>query len=106
MQAAGKRNKLVKIQRPGTTVDAIGQPVISWSDVVTVWASIQGRSGAESIRADKETSINQVSIQMAKRADVTPAMRVLYGTAVYKIQAVLPDHQYNDRMYLVCEQVQ
>lgn len=105
MQAAGKRNKLVKIQRPVTTVDAIGQPVPGWVDVVSVWANIRNRTGSEILRADRETSVVQTSIRINKRSDVTAAMRVLYGTTAYQIKAVLPDDEYNERMDLVCEVV-
>lgn len=105
MQAAGKRNKLVKLQQPGTTQDEIGQPIPGWVDVATVYANIKHQSGSESIRADKDTSIVKVSIQIQKRSGVTAGMRVLYGSTAYQITAVLPDEQSNDRMFLVCEVV-
>lgn len=105
MKAAGKRNKLVKIQQPGTTQDEIGQPIPGWVDVATVWANIRNQSGAESIRADKDTSVVKVSISVQKRAGVNSGMRVLYGSTAYQITAVLPDEESNDGMYLVCEVV-
>lgn len=106
MKAAGKRNKLVKIQRTGETQDEIGQPSVGWVDHVTVWASIKNRTGAQVLRADADVSIVQVSIGIQKRTDITDQMRVLYGTQAYEIKAVLPDEESNDGMYLVCEKVQ
>lgn len=103
MQGAGKRNKLVKIQQPGTTADSFGQPVAGWVDVVSVWANIRNRTGAESMRSDKDTSIVQTSIRINKRAGLTHAMRVLYGATAYQIKAILPDEENNDRIDLVCE---
>lgn len=103
MRAAGKRNKLVKIQQPGTTQDEIGQPVPGWVDVAQVWANIKHQSGAESIRSDKDTSIVKASIQIQKRSGLNAGMRVLYGSTAYLINAVLPDEQSNDQMFLACE---
>lgn len=106
MKAAGKRNKLVKIQQPGTTQDEIGQPIPGWVDVAQVWANIKhqvrfrehpGRQG--------HSSVVKVSIAVQKRAGVTAGMRVLYGSTAYQITAVLPDEESNDGMYLVCEVV-
>lgn len=105
MKAAGKRNKLVKIQYSGATQDEIGQPSVGWLDLASVFASIKNRTGAESIKSDNDVSIVQVSIGINKRTDVTPSMRVLYGTKAYEIKAVLPDEENNDGMFLVCEQV-
>lgn len=106
MKAAGKRNKLVKIQRTGEAQDDIGQPSTGWVDVVSVWANIKNKTGAQVLRADADVSIVQVSIGIQKRSDVTDKMRALYGTKAYEIKAVLPDEESNDGMYLVCEQVQ
>lgn len=99
----GSLNCRVTIKYLNSGQDALGQPVQTWSDFVTVWASILHKSGAESIRADKDTSINQASIRIRRRTDVTPAMRVYYGSTVYQIKAVLPDEQDRERLDLSCE---
>lgn len=108
MAAAGKRKTLVKIQQLGTTQDSIGQNVEGWVDVTAtaIYANIKHRTGSEALRADRDTSVVQVSIQINKRAGVTNQMRVLQGTKVYKIVAVLPDETEKDKMFLLCEQLQ
>lgn len=100
---AGSLNSRVTIQRLTAGQDAIGQPVETWTTLATVWASILIKSGAESIKADKDVSIVQASIRIRRRTDVTAAMRVIYGAVVYQIKAVLPDEQNKDRTDLVCE---
>jgi SPP1 family predicted phage head-tail adaptor len=102
---AGPLNCRVTIQQKSSTQDAAGQPVLSWTTLATVWANIAHQSGLESIRANKETSLVRTSIRIRKRADVTAAMRVVYGSTTYEIKAVLPDLEYRDKLDLSCEVV-
>lgn len=106
---AGKLRSRVIIQVRSTGADDAGQPVTTWQDYTTVWADIRLLSGLETIRADQGASITKASIRIrytaALAAGITPAMRVVEGTTVYQITAVLPDvarHVYID---LPCEQV-
>lgn len=101
----GKLNRRVTIKRPSTTQDATGQQVSTMVNVATVWASIMHKSGAESIRADKETSIVQASIRIRKRTGLNNGMEVHFGATVYGIKAILPDEKTRDYLDLVCEVV-
>lgn len=102
---AGKLDRRVTIKRLTDGHDEIGQPVQAWVDVATVWASILTKSGAETIRADKESSAVQSSIRIRRRDGITAAMRVHHGAAVYDIKVVLPDEESRERIDLVCEVV-
>lgn len=103
---AGRLNSRVTIKQLTDGQDEIGQPIQTWTDLATVWANIKHKSGAESIKADQDVSIVQASIRIRRRADVTAAMRVHHGAAVYEIKAVLPDEQRREHVDLVCEIVQ
>ncbi|MEP6587503.1 MAG: phage head closure protein [Polaromonas sp.] len=96
-------NSRVTIQAPSAGVDAIGQPVTTWTTLATVWANIRQQSGAESIRADKDISIVQASIRIRRRTDVTAAMRAVSSSTTYDIRAVLPDEQSREFVDLVCQ---
>lgn len=102
MLAAGQLRNLIKLQSLASGSDDLGQPLDSWTDVATVWSNIRHMSGSEAIRAGMEGSTVKASIRIRHRAGVTAAMRVLYGSTVYKILAVLPDggREFID---LVCE---
>ena len=100
-----KLNKRVRIEQLTAGQDAIGQPVQVWSLLVVVWANIMLKTGAQTIRADADVSIVQASIRIRKRADVTAAMRVVSGTSIYDIKAVLPDEENRQHVDLVCERV-
>lgn len=80
----------VKIEQIGATVDAIGQPIETWTEVITVWANVKFLRGLESIKANQDTPTVQASIRTRKRSGITPAMRATYAGVVYNIKAVLP----------------
>ena len=97
------RNRRVVIQQPSSTQDAAGQPLLTWSDVATVYANVRYLNGVETIKADAETAKARVSIRIGYRSGVTAAMRVLHGSTVYRIEAVLPDEVGRKHVDLACE---
>lgn len=99
----GALNKRVKIQHLAAGQDAIGQPVMTWSDFATVWASIRHPSGLQAIKGDADVSVVKASIRIRYRTDITAGMRVLHGAVVYDIKAVLPDESGKVHADLVCE---
>ena len=93
-------NQRVTIQQQSTAVDEIGQPVVSWADVATVWAEVKDVSGREYIAAGAEQSAVLTKITIRKRSGIVSAMRVLHGSDTYGIDAVLE----SDRtMLLMCK---
>ena len=101
--SAGALRDRVTIQQLAAGQDTIGQPVNTWSAVAAVWADIRHPRGLEAITGGAETSTAMASIRIRYRNDLTAAMRVLSGSAVYQIKAVLPEK----RLYvdLVCERI-
>jgi SPP1 family predicted phage head-tail adaptor len=100
---AGRLNRRVCIERRTRERDAAGQLRDDWIPIGRpVWASIAHKSGLETIKADAETSIVQASIQIRYRTDVTAGMRVVHGSLIYSISAVLPDEERREAIYLVC----
>lgn len=102
---AGRLNQRVKIQQLAAGQDAIGQPVQTWSDLATVWSRILMKNGAQAIKGDADVSLVQASIRIRRRTDIAAGMRVLHGTVVYDIKAVLPDEERRTHVDLVCERV-
>jgi SPP1 family predicted phage head-tail adaptor len=95
----------ITIQQQSSTVDALGQRVQAWSTFAQAWADIRNAGGLETIKADKEASIVKASIRLRYRTDLNPGMRVLYGSTVYDIEAVLPDMKAKRHVDLVCKVV-
>ena len=102
---AGRLNSRVTIQQRTDTHNEIGELVPAWSTLAAVWADVIHNSGLETIKANASASVVKASIRIRYRTDVKPSMRVVKGSDVYDIEAVLPDQ---GRVYcdLVCERVQ
>lgn len=101
---AGALNRRITLQQLAAGQDAAGQPVPTWSDVATVWASIRHPAGLQAIKGDADTSLVKASIRIRYRTGLTSGMRVKHGSEFYDIHAILPDA---GRVYLdlVCVRV-
>lgn len=78
----GARNKLVLIQRPGGSKNALGERITTWTTVGTAWAGIRALSGREAaISAQREAESQQVvEIDFARAwAGIASGWRVLEG---------------------------
>lgn len=100
---AGRLDSRIDLQRRTTDKDVLGQALNTWVHVADVWANIKYQSGAAAIKADREASINRVSIRIRYRSDVTAGMHAAYGATTFVIQAVNP--QGREWLDLVCEVV-
>lgn len=104
MLAAGRLNKRVTLQAPETGVDAIGQPLSGWTDVATVWADVRYLSGTEALKANAVTALTAASVRIRYRSGVHAGMRLILGSRVLNIKAILPGLR-NEYIDLVCEVV-
>lgn len=102
---AGRLNRRVTLQAPGTTQDELGQPIPGWTDVATLWADIRMKSGLEAIKAGASVSVVQASIRVRYRAGITAGMRVVHNLTNYNITAVMPDVGGREFVDLVAEVV-
>lgn len=103
MQAGQLRHR-VTIQQKTAGVDEWGAPLPdAWVDFATVWANVRHLSGTETIKAGADTSVVKASIRIRARNDITAGMRVVHGTSVYDIEAVLPGAR--DHVDLACQKV-
>jgi SPP1 family predicted phage head-tail adaptor len=107
---AGRLNALVVIQRPAAGQDSAGQPNVGFVNLDaagdgSTWAQIRHLNGLETLRAGAAPSVVRASIRIRYRTDVTARMRVVYGSTVYEIKAVLPDEERKQHVDLVCEVV-
>ena len=101
--SAGKYKHLVSIQQLAAGQDALGQPVQTWSEVCAPWADMLNQNGASAVRSGADVSTTKTSIRIRWRTTaITAGMRVVCGSVIYDIQAVLPDLQHRRHIDLVC----
>lgn len=103
MLAAGTLNRRVTIQSQLTTQDSYGQEQQTWTDVLTCWASIHAATSREVYAA--AGFVSQLSHVVTVRYTFTPitsAMRVLYGTRTFQVQAVVDPDESRVMLNLYC----
>lgn len=105
MTTASHLRTLVTVQRPATGADTLGQPLAGWVELVKLRADVRHLSGSETAKADGVISAVRASARVRRRSDITPAMRLLIGSAAYAIKAVVPVEDGRSWMDLVCEAV-
>lgn len=90
--AAGKLRHKVLIQYPLTTQDpATGAMIVVWTDVASVWASVEPLSAREFIAASAEQSEVNGKVVIRRRDGIDATMRILYRGLAYHILGVLTD---------------
>jgi SPP1 family predicted phage head-tail adaptor len=90
----GDLSHIITIQQPSTTRDAAGQPVSTWTTVLTTWARIEGttsnaykelvQDGAIAAQATDVFTIRWPGSSI----DLKPGMHVLFGDSTYLVSAV------------------
>ena len=93
----------ITIQRPTADQADTGEPVSAWEDVATVWATIKHISGLSAIKSGADVSVVKASIRINWRTGLDASMRVVRGTTMYDIRAVMPDESGRKYVDLVCE---
>ena len=102
---AGDLRRRVTIQQKSVTRDTYGAEVISWTDVATVWASVEDLSGRELYDAERITTEVTTRIRIRYRAGITTDMRAVYGARVFNIRAVLDTEGRKRELQLLVAEV-
>lgn len=82
---AGFLRHRVTIQALVETPDGQGGKSVSWSNLVTVWASVTGRGGKEFQTAKQTRATLTDEVHMRYRAGITPDMRIVHDGRVLSI---------------------
>lgn len=81
-------DRKIVIQSSTRTQDGSGQPVPTWSDLLTCYGEKDARVGSEQVQADQVTSQNIVNWVVRYDARITPKMRISYNAQYYNIVSV------------------
>ncbi len=113
MTPAGPLNRRVQVQTQSSVADGFGQPQVTWTTVMTVWASIdvQGSQLLYNTAEFMSKTVVRIMVRWTSSFVYEPNMRLVYTEAttgvvhVYNIESVTNVKQANrDVMLLVYEQ--
>lgn len=103
---AGELRHRITIQEFVEQVDEYGTPIGSgWQDVATVWAAVEPIQGREYILLQNTQSELTTRVRIRYRPGIKPAMRVVYGTRIFDIQAVIDFEERHVELQLMCKEV-
>lgn len=89
MIAAGRLDQRVKLQQKSVTRNDIGEEVVTWVDVATVWAAAWPLRGREFFAAQQTQYAADVRFRLRHRADVLPTWRIEWRGEPYDIVSVV-----------------
>jgi SPP1 family predicted phage head-tail adaptor len=103
MKPGERKTSMVTLQRRGTAQDTAGQRIETWTTIRREWAAIETITGREFFAQSGEMAEATHRVVVWAGSEVQARDRVLFGTRVFDITAVL-DH--NDReLALMCVEV-
>ena len=85
---SGKLDRKITIQEVTEVVNTYGEPGKTWSDFVTLWASMEDFGKPEKLETDQVVAINAVKFRIRYYPGITCKMRVIYGTGIYDIKQI------------------
>lgn len=85
MTRAGTLRRRITFQSQSKDADAAGQRADSWSNLATVWGSVQDVSGRELVRGGVVSGQANTLIRIRHRSDITNGMRAIVGPRSFEI---------------------
>lgn len=95
----------ITLQARTITRSATGMEVITWTDLATVWGSVEDLRGREFFTAQKENSEVTTRIRIRYRAGLRPDMRAVFGSRAFDVLAVLDTTGRFREIELMCREV-
>ena len=101
------KNRLIILQSPTGSRDAIGERVTTWTNVATVWAEISPLSVRDLLAAGQVQSevTHRVRVRYESTiAAIDSSWRVLYGARVFVITGVRNINESDREFELLCSE--
>ncbi len=97
---AGELRHRVTFQSLTAGQDASGGPTETYADYKTLWAAVEYNSGREFWQAQQANSEVQGKVRIRHRTDITPDMRIKYGSKYLHILAPFTYDTVNVEMHI------
>lgn len=103
-QLAATLRRRVRIEQPVYTPDDAGGQSTGWQELATVWADVRPVSGQTVFEAAQRQERVTHKVFIRFREDVTASMRLVLGSRVFAIRAVLDPEEDRQRLLLLVEE--
>lgn len=102
---AGKMRHRIILQSPGGAIDEFGERTTTWTDVATVWASIEPLTVREQFLAEQAQSSTTHKVRFrydSSLSTINASWRAKFGTRVFVIDGVMNKDERNKEYELLC----
>ena len=99
----GEMRERVTVQAPTRTKNAVGESTLSWSDVTTVWASVNGVSAKEALQDGQQQVTLTHRVRFRYITGLTQQHRLLWRDRVLHIVSLLEYANRSEHVAL-CEE--
>ena len=89
MISAGNMRHRLTLQSKSATRNSIGEEVVTWADVASVWGEARPIRGKEFYEANQVQQTLDVRFIIRQRFGITTDMRLLWKSVPYDITAVI-----------------
>jgi SPP1 family predicted phage head-tail adaptor len=86
---AGQLRHRVTFQRPGGTIDAVGERQTTWTNVATVWAFVEPIATREQFIAAQANSFSTHRVKTrycSEISEVDASWRLLFGSRIFVLE--------------------
>lgn len=107
--SAGTLRKRITLQQQSPSVDSYGQQSLTWTDVATVWASVEPSVGrelmaAQAVSLEQPTTITIRWQPLFASPKAVAAMRVVYNGRIFNLHSVENEAERNVLLTLVASE--
>lgn len=102
MLAAGKLTERVTIQRKSAARNAIGEEVVTWADIATVWAQVEPLRGREFFAGAQMQAAVDVRIRIRYGVSVQAEDRAVWRGQAHDIVSVIEPGARQAELELMC----
>lgn len=105
MSKIGNLRERVALQVVAETKDGMGAAIQGWSTVAQVWADVAPMGVGEQWRRQQMQANANFKVTIRYRADVTPQMRIAWGTRTFQVRGATNLDQRKRYLEIACEEI-
>ena len=106
MQAGKLRHRIDIEQQVGTSTNEYNEVTTGWAALVSSLPAQVETTGGDERRYQQQTEAGMTHVVLIRyRSDVTPTMRVKWGTRVLHIESVVETDNRGRSLVLLCKEV-